>query len=98
MENRIAIFRMPRAGDFGELLDDVIALAQEKLRQDLVMQALKKLSISSDVPAVEQRNCEFHILRIELLAFRQRAGRGTNLHAQIPQFLAKSPDRITQAL
>ncbi len=58
------------------------------------MQAIKEITISCHVPAIEQRNREFDVLLIELVAFGQGAGGRAEFHPQVPQFLTETADRI----
>src|SRR6266571_7855354 len=98
VKHRVSVLRVAGTGHFRKLLNDVVPFPQKEFRQELVVQAEKQLRVSSHRPAIEQRNSELHVLGIELLALRQRACGRPQLHAQVPKFLAKSPDWISQAI
>ena len=62
------------------------------------MQPIKQLAVSGDKAAIEERDSEFHVLRIELVALGQSPRSRPQLHPQVPEFLAKGPDRVAQAV
>src|SRR5439155_4471353 len=89
---------MAGTGDFRKLLNDVIPFPQKEFRQELVMQPHKELTVSSNMPAIQQRNGEFNILRIELVALGQGPRGWPQLQTQVPKFLTERPDRLSQGL
>ncbi len=50
------------------------------------------MRVAGQVAAIEQGNREFHVIRIEPLAFGQRSRRGAQLQAQVPDFLREITD------
>ena len=71
-----------------------LRLARHKLRNDVIVKPRKKLPVARQIAAIEKRNREFQVIRIDAIAFAQRAARGTQLQAQIPKLLRESANRL----
>src|SRR5579864_3194747 len=84
VKNSAAVFGVPRAGHLRELLDNIVPFPQKKLGQKFVVQTTEKVAIPGNIPAVEQRNSEFDVLRVELIALGQGPRSRTQLHPQVP--------------
>src|SRR4051812_32468373 len=98
MKDGIAVLRMPRSRDLGELLDDVVPFAKKKFRQDILVQMLKQFPVTSHGAAIEERNRKLNVLHIKLLALGQGTRRGPQLHAKVPEFLAERSDGFAQCV
>ena len=89
-----AVFSMTRSSNFRQTLHDGLHFPHDQLGNQLVMQLHKQVLISRQISAIEQRNRELDILGIELIAFRESAGCGTQFHPQVPEFLRKPANAI----
>ena len=96
VEDGVAEFVVAGTSEIGEPLHDRPRFARDELRNRLVVQASEKFAIAREIAAIEQRNCEFDIVRIEFLALGQGARRGAQLEPQIPHFLRKFPNAILE--
>ena len=98
MKNGIAVLRMARSRDLGELLDDVVPFANKKFGENVLVQMLKQFPVTSHGATVEERNRKLHVLHIKLLAFGQGTGRRPQLHTKVPEFLAERSDGFAQCV
>src|SRR5208283_562092 len=94
MKDGIAKLVMPRPRNFGQVLDQVLALPPDHARNNFFAQPCKKVAIARQVTAVEQRDGELNIVWIQPFALRQISRGWTQLQPQVPQLLRKPPDGI----
>src|SRR3984957_15419702 len=95
MEHGVAEFSMALARHFRKALQQSFRLPHNQLRNDLVMKPGVELLISQQKTAVQKRDCKFGIVRIEVVAFRDRPRRGTEFQFEVPQFLREAPHLLS---
>ena len=98
MKNGIAEFVVAGAREVRQPLDDYTRLARYQLWNHGAVEAVENPFITGQIAAIQQRNRELHISRVESLAFGESARRGAELQFQIPYFLRKISNGIFERL
>ena len=94
MKDGIAELVMTGARDLAEIFDEGVAIAGDETWNGLLMQPREQIAIAGEIAAIEQRDREFNVVRVEALAFGEAASSRAELQAQIPKFLRKAADGI----
>ena len=85
-----------RAREVGQPLHDRPRFARHQLGNQLVVQPREKLAVARKIAAIQQRDRELHVVRIESLALGKRPRRRAQFQPQIPHFLRKTPDAVLE--
>lgn len=96
VKDGVAKLVVAAAREVRQALNDGSRLACHDLGNHVVVQSRKEAPVARKIPAVEQRNCELHVVRIELFAFGERPGGRAELQPEIPDFLRKAAKRVFQ--
>ena len=96
MEDGVAVFLVPRAGQVGKSMHDAAPLAQRNFGQCLCLQSLVEAVVAGDEAAVEQGESEFDVIGIVAVAFLEAADHGAGAQAEVPHGLIAATDGLAK--
>ncbi len=97
MKDGVAVFGVAGAGDLGEVLDDDIPVAQGEDGEEIVFEAAVEGGVSGEEAAVEQRDREFEVGGIDLVAFLEGARGGAGAEAGVPHGLGYGAEGLMKS-
>ncbi len=98
MKDGVAKLVMTRARQLRQVLNEGVAFAPHQPGNRFFAQPRKKLAISGQIAAIEERNRELDVIRVEAFAFSQSPRHRTEFQTQIPQLLRETADGIFEFL
>jgi hypothetical protein len=92
MKDGVAVLGVAGAGDFAELLRDLVPLAEDYAGEGFVVQLLVEREVSGQEAVIEGRKGEFEVVGVEAVTFFDRACGWAGAEADIPHGLNDGAD------